>query len=187
MLVSEDRGSTVHFVIRTAIDSPGMANDVRQAAARVNPDVPILDFSSQSGLIDRQLQTERILSLVSRAFSVAAVALAAVGLGGLLFYAVTRRTNEIGIRMAMGAAPGDVARMVMRDSLALVAAGAVLGIPAAVLLARTLKSQLIGVTATDLPTTGGALAILLALAMLAAWLPARRAAAIEPTSALREE
>jgi predicted permease len=187
MVPGEHRGGTVHFVIRTAANNPGLANEIRRAAERVDPDVPIIEFFTQSGLIDRQLQTERILSLVSRAFSVVAVALAAVGLGGLLFYAVTRRTNEIGIRMAMGAAPGDVARMVMRDSLALVAAGAVLGIPAAVLLARTLKSQLTGVTATDLPTTGGALAILLALAMLAAWLPARRAAAIEPTSALREE
>jgi ABC-type antimicrobial peptide transport system permease subunit len=120
-------------------------------------------------------------------FSIVAVALAAVGLGGLLFYAVTRRTNEIGIRMAMGAAPRDVARMVMRDSLWLVAGGAVLGIPATFLLARTLKSQLVGVTSTDPSTNVVALAILLAVALLAAWLPARRAAAIEPTTALREE
>jgi len=187
MLASQDRGSTVHFVIRTAIDSPGLANDVRQAAARINPDVPVTEFSTQSGLVDRLLQTERILTLVSRAFSIVAVALAAVGLGGLLFYAVTRRTNEIGIRMAMGAAPGDVARMVMRDSLWLVAGGAVLGIPATYLLARTLKSQLIGVTSTDPPTTAAALGILLVVALLAAWLPARRAAAIEPTAALREQ
>jgi ABC-type antimicrobial peptide transport system permease subunit len=77
--------------------------------------------------------------------------------------------------------------MVMRDSLWLVAGGAVLGIPATYLLARTLKSQLIGVTSTDPVTTAGAVSILLVVALLAAWLPARRAAAIEPTTALREE
>ncbi len=113
-----------------------LAPAVHQAAARVNPDVPVTEFFTQSALIDRMLRTERLLSVASRAFGGIALILAAVGLGGLLIYAVTRRTNEIGIRMAMGAAPGDVARMVMRDSLWLVAGGVIVGIPAALAVAR---------------------------------------------------
>ncbi len=118
-----------------------------------------------------------MLSFASRAFGGIALILAAVGLGGLLIYAVTRRTNEIGIRMAMGAAPGDVARMVMRDSLWLVAGGVIVGIPAALAVARLLKSSLVGVEATDPWTAAGAMGVLVVVAMLAAWVPARRAAA----------
>ncbi len=145
------------------------------------------EFFTQSALLDRMLRTERLLSFASRAFGGIALILAAVGLGGLLIYAVTRRTNEIGIRMAMGAAPGDVARMVMRDSLWLVAGGVIVGIPAALAVARLLKSSLVGVEVTDPWTAAGAMGVLVAVAMLASWIPARRAAAIEPMAALREE
>jgi ABC-type antimicrobial peptide transport system permease subunit len=89
--------------------------------------------------------------------------------------------------MAMGAAPGDVARMVLRDSLWLVAGGVIVGIPAALAVARLLKSSLVGVEVTDPWTTAGAMGVLVAVAMLASWIPARRAAAIEPMAALREE
>jgi predicted permease len=183
----ERQGRSVHLVIRAAVDASVLAPAVHQAAARVNPDVPVTEFFTQSALLDRMLRTERLLSFASRAFGGIALILAAVGLGGLLIYAVTRRTNEIGIRMAMGAAPGDVARMVMHDSLWLVAGGVIVGIPAALAVARLLKSSLVGVEATDPWTAAGAMGVLVVVAMLAAWVPARRAAAIEPMTALREE
>ena len=146
-------------------------------------------FSTQSALIDRMLRTERLLSVASRAFSGVALVLAAVGLGGLLIYAVTRRTNEIGVRMAMGAAPGDVARMVLRDSLWLVAGGVLVGDSRRPLPWRRLL-QVARWSASSQPTPGRpamALGTLVAVAMLAAWLPARRAAAIDPMAALRED
>jgi predicted permease len=181
------QGRKVHLVIRAAVDASRLAPAVYQGAMRANPDVPVMEFSTQSALLDRMLRTERLLSIASRAFGGVALILAAVGLGGLLIYAVTRRTNEIGIRMAMGAAPGDVAGMVMRDSLWLVAGGVIVGIPAAVAVARLLKASLVGVEPTDPWTAAGAMGVLLAVAMLAAWVPARRAAAIDPMAALREE
>jgi predicted permease len=187
LLAGERQGRSVHLVIRAAVDGARLEPAVHQAAARINPDVPVTELSTQSALIDRMLRTERLLSFASRAFGGVALILAAVGLGGLLIYAVTRRTNEIGIRMAMGAAPGHVARMVMHDSLWLVAGGVIVGIPAALAVARLLRSSLVGVDATDPWTAASAIGVLVVVAMLAAWLPARRAARIEPMTALREE
>jgi ABC-type antimicrobial peptide transport system permease subunit len=126
------------------------------------------------------------LTFVSGAFGAVALALAAIGLGGLLAYAVARRTNEIGVRMALGAAAGDVVRMVLRDSLWLVAGGIVLGLPCAFAVGRVLKTSLFHLEPVD-PLTGAlAFGALLTVSLIAAWIPARRAARIEPVIALRE-
>ena len=97
--------------------------------ASVDPAVPLTEFHTQTALIDRLLRTERLLGFVSGAFGLVALTLAAIGLGGLLAYAVARRTNEIGVRMALGAAAGDVIRMVLRDSLGMVGGGILIGLP----------------------------------------------------------
>ena len=185
--IAERKNRDVHLVVRTALAGDRFTEAVHRAAARVDPSVPITALHSQSALLDRLLRTERLLSVASNTFGVIALVLVAVGLGGLLVYSVTRRAGEIGIRMALGAAPGDVARMVLADSMRLVAWGVVVGIPAALAVASTLKSTLTGVSTTDPLTSAGALAILVAVALLAARLPARRAASIEPTVALRQE
>ena len=114
---------TIHFAIRSSLDSGRLAEAVRKAVAGVDQAVPLIEFHTQTALIDRLLRTERLLGFVSRAFGLVALALAAIGLGGVLAYAVARRTNEIGVRMALGAAAGDVIRMVLRDSLWMVGFG----------------------------------------------------------------
>jgi predicted permease len=176
----------VHFAIRADLPPERLAIAVRQAAASVDPTVPVTEFHTQAGLIDRMLRTERLLALVSAAFSAIAVALAAIGLGGLLAYAVARRTNELGIRMTLGASARDLSRLVVRDALSMLAAGALLGLPAAYAVARYLQASLFDLQPADPVIASLSLASLAAVALVAAWLPARRAASISPIDALRE-
>ncbi len=177
----------VHFAIRTVMDSALLARAVRKAVAAVDPAVPLSEFHTQTALIDRLLRTERLLSFVSAAFGLVALTLAAIGLGALLAYAVARRTNEIGVRIALGAAAGDVIGMVLRDSVWLVGGGILLGLPCAYVLGRFLKAALFRLEPIDPQTAVLACATLLAVAIFAAWIPARRAARIDPVSALRED
>jgi predicted permease len=176
-----------HLAIRAEIDSDALAAAVQQAVARVDPSVPLAEFHTQAGLIDRLLRIERLLALVSRAFSLAALALAAVGLGGLLAYAIARRTNEIGIRMSLGATSSDLRRMVLGDSLRMVGAGVLIGVPAAYGVGRYLESQLFGLEPLDPTTASLALLALLVIAGIASFLPAHRAVRVNPLTALRNE
>ena len=178
---------SAHFAIRAKVDSGALAAAVQQAVVRVDPSVPLAEFHTLPGLVDRLLRTERLLALVSGAFSIAALALAAVGLGGLLAYAIARRTNEIGIRLALGATRAQVRRMVLRDSIGMVGAGILVGIPAAWAVGRYLESQLVGLEPMDLSTALLALLALIVIAGIASVLPARRAARVSPLTALREE
>jgi predicted permease len=180
-------GGTVHFAIRSTLDATGLSEAVRRAVASVDPAVPLVEFHTQTGLIDRLLRTERLLGFVSGAFGLVAVTLAAIGLGALLAYAVARRTNEIGVRMALGAAAGDVVRMVIRDSLRLVAAGVAIGLPCAYAMGRMLRTALFRLEPLDPQSAAAAAMALLAVALLAAWIPARRASRIDPIAALRQE
>ena len=186
-MMYEPGANLVHFAIRAEIDSSALAAAVVQAVARVDPAVPLAEFHTQSGLIDRLLRTERLLALVSGAFSLAALVLAALGLGGLLAYAVARRTNEIGIRMALGATGSEVRRMVLGDSLRMVGVGVLVGVPVAWGVGRYLESLLYGLEPIDPRTAAAALVALVAIAGIAALMPARRAARINPLTALREE
>ena len=180
-------GTTIHFAIRTAMDSSRLAEEVRRAVASVDPAVPVTEFHTQTALIDRLLRTERLLGFVSAAFGLVALALAAIGLGGLLAYAVARRTSEIGVRMALGARAGDVIGMVLRESLWMVVVGILIGLPCAFAIGRTLRSALFRLEPLDPSTSALSVAALLAVALAAAWIPARRAASIDPILALKEE
>ena len=177
----------IHFAIRSSVDSARLAESVRRAVAAVDPAVPVSEFHTQTGLIDRLLRTERLLGFLSGAFALVALALAAIGLGGLLAYAVARRTNEIGLRMALGAAANDVVTLVLKDSLRMLTIGIVVGVPCAYVVGTVLKSSLFRLHPFDSLTLGLALSALFAVAILAAWVPATRAAKINPTQALREE
>jgi ABC-type antimicrobial peptide transport system permease subunit len=178
-------GGTVHFAIRTAKNSVGLPELLRKVVASVDPAVPLTEFHTQAALIDRHLRTERLLGFVSGAFGLIALTLAAIGLGGLLAYAVARRTSEIGVRMALGATAADVVRLVIRDSIWTVGAGVLIGLPCAYLVARVLKTVLFGLRPMDRATVTLSIVTLLLITLLAAWMPARRAAKIDPIVALR--
>jgi predicted permease len=180
-------GGTVHFALRTTASPADVARAVRAAVASIDPNVPLAEFHTQEALIDRLLRTERLLGFLSVAFGVIALTLAVVGLTGLLAYAVVRRTSEIGVRVALGAKPAEITRMVMRDALWMLAGGILCGLPFAYVLARAMRSELFNLQPLDPPTIAVALATLLIATCLAAWLPAARAARINPVSALRQE
>ena len=178
-LLSGEVRIPVHFAIRTTLDAGQLAAAVRRTIEEADPAVPLTELHTQAGLIDRTLRTERLLGLLSAAFGVIALTLAAIGLGGLLSYAIARRTKEIGVRMALGAAVDDVLRMVVGDSLRMAVMGLAWGAPCAYAAARSLESLLYGLEPAD-PATALA-------ALLAAWIPARRAASIEPVQTLRQD
>ena len=185
-LTSKYRGA-VNFAIRTSSHPELMGTAVRRALQAADPAVPLVAYRTQGELIDGLLRTERLLSFVSAAFGIVALTLAAIGLGGLLAYAVARRSNEIGVRMALGASGADVGTMVLRDSLWMLCGGLALGIPFAYAVGRVLKSSLYQLTPLDPLTAAAAVVALLGAAIAATWIPARRAARVDPLVALREE
>ncbi len=177
----------INVALRTSVDPRAIFGAVRHTVATIDASVPIEQIDTQTALIDRLLRNERLLSILSNAFAIVALVLAGVGLAGLLIYSATRHTNEIGARIALGAAPRQVAKMVLGDSLWLVIAGIIAGLPCAYAVARLLRGTLFDLQPADPVSAGVALSTLLAVAGLAAWLPARRAAGIDPIAALREE
>ena len=128
------------------------------------------------------LRTERLLGILSGAFGAVALTLSAIGLGGLLVYGVARRTNEIGVRIALGR-PSDIVRMVVRDSIRMVGVGVVIGLPCAYAIGKVLETALFRIEPLDPRTAALSLAVLLAVALVAAWVPARRASRIDPVIA----
>jgi putative ABC transport system permease protein len=183
-------GSTVRpmFVaVRTAEDPLAMTAAVRQAVAAVDPDQPVSDIRSMDQRVSESLGPRRFNMLLLALFATVALALCAIGIYGVIAYAVTERTHEIGVRLALGAQRRDVVAMVVGQGLVLAVAGAVLGVVAAVALTRLMTSLLYDVTATD-PLTFGAVSLLLLLVAIgASWLPARRATRVDPLIALRSE
>jgi len=175
------------LAVRTSGDPASLATAIRRDVQAVAGTVPISEPSTLSAQIDRSLVKERLMTRILSAFAAVALALASVGLYGVLGYAVTRRTNEIGIRMALGATRGTVLWSVLRESWILVAIGVAIGVPAAIALTRLLSSLLYGVTPTDPWVLSGAVACLFVVALAAASQPAWRALRVDPLVALRYE
>ena len=144
-------------------------------------------ITTYASLIDDALRQERMLAQISGFFGLAAVLLAAVGLYGLMAYVVSRRTGEMGIRMALGARPGDVVRMVLRESAMLVVTGVVAGTALATVSSRWIESFLFGVKPADPAMIVIAASILMTVGLLAAWMPALRASKVSPMAAPRHE
>ena len=176
-----------HFAIRASIDSGRLSESVRRAIASLDPAVPMTQFHTQNALIDRHLRTELLLGILSSAFGLIALALSAIGLGGLLAYSVARRKEEIGVRMALGANTGNIVWMVLKEAFWTVGAGIVAGIPGAYFVAISLRSALFRLEPVDPSTATFSLFALILTVVAAAWIPAYRAGRIDPMSALREE
>ena len=175
------------YQIRTGLAPAPLAPLLRRTVQSVDRDLPVTDLRTQHEQINATLQVERTLAALTAGFGVLALALACVGIYGVMAYSVAQRTNEIGIRLALGAQPGRVRRMILRESAILSAAGIVVGAGAALGLARLVKSMLYGIAPNDpLTYTCGAM-LLLGVALLASWIPAHRAASVEPMQALRHE
>jgi hypothetical protein len=179
--------NVVTLVLRTSGRPEAAIPTVRRAMADVNVNVPTFGETTPIALREQQMQQERLLTNLLVAFGAVALLLSSIGIYGMLAYRVTRRTSEIGIRMALGARPAAVVAMVLRESVGPVAIGLAFGAAAAIAAARWVSTLLFGVTAYDPRTMAAAAAVFLAIAALAALLPARRASRIDPLGALRAE
>jgi predicted permease len=178
---------TMTFYVRMRGEATGMPNTVRQVVQRLDPNLPIFDMKTMEAQVDESLFIERLVASLSLLFGALATVLAAVGLYGVMSYTVSRRTREIGIRMALGAARTSVLWMVLREVAIMASAGIVLGLPVAIGLSRFVQSQLYGLSPTDPITLSMATVILGSVAMLAGYVPARRATRVDPMLALRYE
>ncbi|MGH7627235.1 MAG: ADOP family duplicated permease, partial [Gemmatimonadaceae bacterium] len=184
--MSELPGS-FYLEVRATGDPARLVVPVRRALQGVDASLVVLSADPLSNLIRDSISQDRLVAQVVTFFGLLALVLAALGLYGVMAYATVRRTSEFGLRIALGASAGDVTRMVLREALLLVAVGALVGVPAALLATRLLRSQLFGIGLFDAPSVLLAVAVLGASAALAAWLPAARAARVSPLEALREE
>jgi predicted permease len=175
------------FAISTRLDAQALVPSLRDAMRQVDPNLPMLDVRTQDEQIAANLRQERIFATLTSGFGLLALVLACVGIYGIMSYAVVQRTREIGVRLAMGAIPRQVWAMVLREASWISITGIAIGLGAAFLLARLIRSMLYGVTAYDPITLSGAALLLLIVALGASWIPARRAASVQPVEALRQE
>jgi predicted permease len=175
------------FELRTAADPQAIVPTVRKVVAEVNANLPLYDVTTESEQIDRLLFEQRLIARASGFFGVLALVLACIGLYGLLSYEVSRRTREIGVRMALGAQPANVLKLVLRQGIALAIVGGAVGIGVALGVMRYLKSMLYDVHANDPATMIGVAALLVLVALAACYIPARRATRVDPMVALRYE
>ncbi len=185
MFEGEDAGATFYIKVRGAPEQaiPHIRRIVRQA----DPRLPILWFRTLDDQVSRSLSTERLLAALSGSFGALALLLSLIGLYGVMSFVVTRRTREIGIRLALGATGASAIRLVLRDAVAMIAVGMAIALPCVAALGKLVQSQLFGVTATDPSTVAAAALVLAAGALGAAFIPAWRAANVGLMDALRLE
>jgi predicted permease len=177
----------VFFELRTALPALSLLPAARKAIAAIDPDVPLSQIRTQQEQLERSMSTDRLFASLGSALAGVAVLLSCIGLNGLIAYQVARRTREIGIRIALGASPRAVARMIFREALLLAVTGLAIGLPSAFAIFRLVRSQLYGVVPGDSASLLATGALLLTVATLAVWMPVRRAMRVDPMLALRCE
>ncbi|HUJ21968.1 MAG TPA: ABC transporter permease, partial [Bryobacteraceae bacterium] len=175
------------FEVRLLAGAGGLVPQIRQAIREVDPHLPIAEISTLSEQVDRSLANQKLVARLSSFFGLLALLLASIGIYGILSYAVARRTNEIGLRMALGARRSNVIWLVMRDALMLVVIGFAVGVPAAAASERLMSQMLFGLGPIDALSIAAGVTVLAVTAAMAAYLPARRASRVDPTVALRYE
>lgn len=175
------------IVVKTKSEPLSLVGAVRSQLLAMNPNLPIFNVGSMEQVVARNLAQRRSLIWLLGTLAATALMLAVVGIYGVMSYTVEQNTREIGIRMALGAPTSDVLKLVLRQGMKLTALGVALGLGLALGLAQWLKSILYGVSATDPLTFAGLALLLFSVALLACWLPARRATKVDPIIALRCE
>jgi len=178
---------TITVVVRTATNPASLTEAVRAALHKVDPEVPVTGMTTQTDQVELRMAQERLFALAYAMFGGLALLLASIGLFGVMSYSVSRRTNEIGIRMALGAQRSGVVGMVLRESMLMVAIGVVIGVAAALAAGRLVATVLFGLTPADAWTMAAAVVVMVLVCLAAGYLAARRAARIDPMTALRYE
>jgi ABC-type antimicrobial peptide transport system permease subunit len=176
-----------NIVIWASGNPSGIETEVRKALASIDPNLVLYSVDSYSKILAADFQQENMIATLTMLFGALGLILAAVGLYGVMAYTVEQRTSEIGVRMALGADRGSVVRMVLRGAFSQIAIGLGLGIPLAIAAGRLMTRQLFGVAPWDPRMLTIATLLLCAAALLASWIPAARAASVEPMIALRAE
>jgi putative ABC transport system permease protein len=180
-------GGAANFEIRTFANPSSVTEAIRHEINSVDKSLTVTDVNTMGELVDDSLGRDKLVAKLSSIFGALALLLASIGLYGVMAYAVARRTNEIGVRIALGAARANVVWLVLRETLWMVAIGIAIGLPAALAATRLISSRLYGLSATDPLTIIGAALVMLVVAMLAGFIPARRASRVDPMVALRYE
>ena len=183
----DDRLSAMSFYVRSELPARQIVPQIRAVMRSIDSDVPIEDLRTLEEQVHFNIRSDELIMRLAGAFAVLATALAMLGLYGVMAHGVARRTREIGIRMALGAAPARIRSMVMRDLVWILGFGLGIGIPAALASTRLIESRLFGVHGRDATIVFGATLLLALTAAVAAWWPARRAARVNPLDALRYE
>jgi putative ABC transport system permease protein len=179
--------SDMTLLVRTTSEPTSIVPALRQAVLTIDPNQPISNISTMEKIVSNSIAQPRLNMLLMGLFGALALILATVGIYGLLSYAVTQRTQEMGIRMALGAQVADVLKLVLRQGMTLALIGEVIGLLGAFALTRVMQRLLFGVTPTDVSIFVVVVGILTTTALLACYLPARRAAKVDPLVALRYE
>jgi predicted permease len=185
--IDQSSDLSMALVIRTRGESPGIGESIAREVRSVDPDLPVYSMRSMNELIGTAVAQRQFLMRMLAAFGAVATALALLGIYGVMAYSVSLRRREIGIRMAIGARQTDISRMVVRHGLVTTAAGMLAGVASSLVLASLLRSQLFGVQPSDPLTIACVLLLMTLVAVFASYLPARRAAGIDPVSALRTQ
>jgi ABC-type antimicrobial peptide transport system permease subunit len=175
------------YAIRTVLPPMSLIPAVRKAVADIDRNLPLEGITTQKLAIKESLRLERLMTSLCGSLALLALVLSCIGLYGIMAYKVARRTGEMGIRKALGAQPSDVAWPILREALTLTAIGIAIGLPVALALVRSIRAIFYGIEPHDPLTIIGTVVLMVAVAALAAWIPARRAARIDPMEALRYE
>jgi ABC-type antimicrobial peptide transport system permease subunit len=177
----------MEFEVKTAANTESILRAVRETVRKIDPNLPVFDVRTQRAQIDATMMRQNLFAMLTSALGGLALMLTCVGIYGIMSHSVSRRTNEIGIRMALGARAGQVLGMILGESGRLIAVGIAIGGAAAWWLASYVESMLYGVKGADTATLAAAVGILCGVGLFAAWWPARRASRVAPMTALRHE